>query len=343
MDLPRAGGRRDRGEVGDDELSDPELQLLAAIAADGDDVHARRVLADLWLEGDDPVRGEALALSCEGRDASALYAAHGERWLAPARDAGFTRARFERGFVDIPLVTDRPTRALLRLCPRLYRVLGLPDAGGMVVVDHMLDAALVTDPARRVAVEIPLPYVVATGMPEPARFDHPNVARFVEAVELPAHVSAQVCIAWRWTGEPLVLGRRYGVEETATIARQVAAALAHVHARGAIHGEIRPDHVRVDRGVVTVHGFSKVLGRHAVARGYLRPRERAFCAPEQLDGGVVTSAVDLFALGAIVLAMLGDGARGSITALANRCVVRKPAERPTAEAVLRAIEQACGS
>jgi hypothetical protein len=343
VDLPRPGRRRHRREVGDDELTDPELQLLAAIAADRDDRHARRVLADLWLEGDDPVRGEALALDCDGRDASALHAAHGARWLQPAREAGYARAELTRGFVDIPLVTDRPSRELLRLCPRLYRVHALPEAGGLVVVDRVLEAALVTDPAQRFAVEIPLPYLADAGVRAPPRFDHPNVVRFVEAVELPAHVSAAPCTAWRWAGEPLALGRRYGAETTAAIARQVAAALAHVHACGAFHGELRPDHVLVDGDVATVRGFSRVAGHHAVARGYLRPRERAFCAPEQLAFGGVTSAVDVYALGAIMLAMLGDGVGGSITALANRCVARKPAERPTAAAVVEAIERAYGS
>jgi hypothetical protein len=109
-----------------DGLDEVERALLDAIARGDHD--ARRVLADHWLDGADPARGELVQLQCSGVAADLLIAAHGARWRRDAIAAGFAAPAlpFDRGFAPSLVVT--PDEALggsadtFRLSPRHYVV-----------------------------------------------------------------------------------------------------------------------------------------------------------------------------------------------------------------------------
>jgi serine/threonine protein kinase len=99
----------------------------------------------------------------------------------------------------------------------------------------------------------------------------------------------------RWTTPDL--------PELCRVMASVCRALAHVHERGWVHGDLRPRHVLVDeRDRPVVISF----GRAVRAGGTFtrEPAGHAYAAPERIDGGVATPRADVFGVGATLAAVL---------------------------------------
>ncbi len=153
------------------------------------------------------------------------------------------------------------------------------------------------------------------------------------------------------------------------IAEDVAAALAHIHAHGLIHHDVKPENVIVgDSGHATLLdlGLSAARGARGAARGTL-----AYLAPEAL-AGASDPRLDLYALGvtlvesatgrrlfpgdrveAVVRAILAPRREplpgwlpAPMTALLDRLLAQTPGARPASAAAtlgeLAAVREACG-
>src|SRR5690606_13556522 len=98
--------------------------------------------------------------------------------------------------------------------------------------------------------------------------------------------------------------------ETGKLARQLARALASLHARGQVHGMLACESVFVGpRGPAAFqHGFAPLCARAELVR-----RTRAFhlacLAPEVAAGGAFTPAADVYAWGAAIAQFI-TGRRG---------------------------------
>ncbi len=159
-----------------------------------------------------------------------------------------------------------------------------------------------------------------------ARLVHPNIARLLDA-----GVTAD--------GQPylvleLVAGERIDqhcnalqldVEQRLKLFGDVLAAVAHAHSHLVIHRDIKPNNIFVTPdGTVKLldFGIAKLIGDEAEAssitvdgRSVLTPE---YAAPEQLQGGPVTTATDVYALGVLLYRLLtGRHPTGADTATAS--------------------------
>ena len=159
-----------------------------------------------------------------------------------------------------------------------------------------------------------------------ARVVHPNIARLLDA-----GVTAD--------GQPylvleLVAGERIDrhcdalqldVERRLALFGNVLAAVAHAHSHLVIHRDIKPSNILVAAdGTVKLldFGIAKLIGDEAEAssitldgRSVLTPE---YAAPEQLQGGPITTATDVYALGVLLYRLLtGRHPTGGDTATAS--------------------------
>jgi DNA-binding NtrC family response regulator len=155
-----------------------------------------------------------------------------------------------------------------------------------------------------------------------------------------------------WLADPRSRERRL-----ASVIAELAETLARLHEGGFVHGDLKPDHVRVDRdGRARLLDFGAALV--LADTGFARPRavSAAWAAPEILAGGDYDRRADLFSLGATIWTAVTHGAprpnrgadglartlrahapwiRPSIAEVIAALVAEHPADRPaSAEALL---------
>ena len=139
----------------------------------------------------------------------------------------------------------------------------------------------------------------------------------------------------------------FPVGEATRVAAEIAAALAHAHAAGVIHRDVKPANVLLDgndgRARLADFGIARVehdqeaevtAEHHAL--GTLR-----YMAPEQLAGGPTDARTDLYALGLLIAEMVPDlgSAPAWLGDLVGRLRAPDPADRPSSAAdVGRALE-----
>ena len=165
-----------------------------------------------------------------------------------------------------------------------------------------------------------------------------------------------------------------GASDGVRILREVAWALAHAHAQGVVHRDVKPDNILIEaasgRALVTDFGIAAVIG-DGMADGVSGTPE--YMSPEQALGATVDARSDLYGLGATAfyafagrppfegrsaeeilarqvgeppppLASLGIGVPRKLASLVDQCLAKDAASRPAsaealAEAIGRTIDQ----
>ena len=199
---------------------------------------------------------------------------------------------------------------------RVERELG---RGGMGIVYEATDLRL----GRRVALKVIRPDLGDTGGNEAALHQLAREAQLAAAVSHPNLVTiytfereggqaliAMELLAGQNLGERLRSGWRPGHAEAGWLLGEIAAGVAAAHAAGIVHLDLKPANV-----MVLPDGRVKVLD-FGIARSVRQRSERAgpkvgtpaYMAPEQLRGGPVSPAADVWAIGAIGVTLL-TGAR----------------------------------
>ncbi|MCO5169777.1 MAG: hypothetical protein M9894_25855 [Planctomycetes bacterium] len=177
-----------------------------------------------------------------------------------------------------------------------------------------------------------------------AQLDHPAIPRVHDAL--------------RWDGRPAfttdavegqAFGAAKGTEEPALLRAflDVAAAVAHAHERGIVHGALAPARVVLGtygRAWVTGWELARALPggpppalRAAADLEVVRLPRDAVRAPELLEGGAPGVAADVWGLGRIlerVVARAGRGAAPELRAIARKACAREPDARYEAAADL---------
>ncbi len=146
-----------------------------------------------------------------------------------------------------------------------------------------------------------------------ARLTHPNIARLLDAgiseggqpylvLELvEGERIDQHCDAHRLT-----------VEQRLDMFAQVVDAVAHAHSHLAIHRDIKPTNILVDRDArvkLLDFGIAKLIEDEAqtatqITREGARAMTPEYAAPEQLRGDPITTATDVYALGVLLYQLL---------------------------------------
>ena len=161
-----------------------------------------------------------------------------------------------------------------------------------------------------------------------ATLDHPGIARLydggVSADGCPymvmEYVEGENLIAWCAT-------RKAPLQERLDLFLQVCAAVAYAHSHLIVHRDLKPANIFVTpaaRVKLLDFGIAKLLQVEklgdATRTAHVSP---AYAAPEQLTGGVVTTATDVYGLGVTLYQLLCDSLPWQIADLPLAIAVRR--------------------
>jgi eukaryotic-like serine/threonine-protein kinase len=273
--------------------------------------------------------------------------------------------------------------ALQELLVGRYSIVRELGRGGMGIVALARDVAL----DRPVAIKL-LPPGLAESPLHRARFvreartaaalSHPHIVP-IHAVE--EHAELVFFVMTFVDGETLAERvRRAGPlssAECVRVVQEIAWALAHAHANGVVHRDVKPDNVLIERAsgrvVVTDFGIARTAGSpNASGESEIAGTPR-YMSPEQASGDALDGRSDLYSLGAVAffagtgrppfdapsaagvlvkhavepapsLASARAGLPPRFAAAIDRCLAKNPAERwMSAEELATAIGSAGGS
>ena len=139
-----------------------------------------------------------------------------------------------------------------------------------------------------------------------ARLEHPDIARLLDGG---AHRGRLYAVLELVEGERLDhYLRPLGLDQRLRLFQRICAAVAHAHRHLVVHRDLKPANVLVSadgRPKLLDFGIAKVLGgeqNEPLTTGLRLTPD--YCAPEQLRGGLVTPATDVFALGVMLHQLL---------------------------------------
>jgi hypothetical protein len=267
--------------------------------------------------------------------------------------------------------TDLPGSSLLAGRYRLVERLG---AGGMSVVWRGFDEVL----GRQVAVKV-LPPSTSTDpsfrrrlraeAQAAARLSHPhitNVYDYGEATTVdgePVPYVVMELVDGESLAAVLARSRRLPWPAAVRISSEVSAALAAAHARGIVHRDVTPANVMLTSAGAKVvdFGISALIGENDIDPDGSLLGTPAYLAPERLEGGQVSPATDVYAVGLLIYrTLIGqlpwdvgtttallrahqytepeplphvEGLPPAVEALIARCLEKRPDDRPSSAEV----------
>src|ERR1700722_7811528 len=186
-----------------------------------------------------------------------------------------------------------------------------------------------------------------------ANLEHPNVATLLDGGVTPdgrpflvmEYVEGDPITAWC---DP----RRLSVDARLALFRPVFAPVQYAHKNLVVHGDIKPGNILVTAdGTAKLldFGIAKLLGTGAgddalpLTRGDARPFTPEYASPEQIRGDALSTASDVYSLGAVLFELLAGRRPHVVTSRAlvdiMRAVLEVPVPRPSSVVTADAAEQ----
>jgi len=175
-----------------------------------------------------------------------------------------------------------------------------------------------------------------------AQLDHPSIAKLLDAGTTgdgrPYFVMEEV------EGRPIdeyCDARRLGIEARLRLFRTVCEAVSFAHRNLVVHRDIKPGNILVtEEGEAKLldFGIAKLLGEagsgeHEVSLAGVRVLTPEYASPEQIAGGVITTASDVYSLGVLLYVLLTGHrpyrfTKRSVTEVA-RVIAEEEPDRPS--------------
>ena len=231
---------------------------------------------------------------------------------------------------------DEPTVARdARLIAGRYELGEHLGAGGFGTVYRARDTLLQRDVAIKLSTSATTPERRERFLREAratARLHHPNAVTIFDAGDDPAGLFLVLELVSGAALSQVAAAGPMPPERVAHIIKQVAQALQAAHDLGIVHRDIKPANILTldgDRVKVADFGVARLEGDAQLTVAGVAVGTPGYMAPEQLEGGRVTPATDLFALGVLAYQLLTGN-------LPFRGLARGRWERPDGEVVAQA-------
>jgi serine/threonine-protein kinase len=203
--------------------------------------------------------------------------------------------------------------------------------GGMGVVYEAEDSEL----RRRVAIKVLASELASEGAVERMRAEARIIARLEHPGIVPLHDAGLLPDGRLWYAMKLVRGHRLDEWNASTsdllrVFLRICEAVAFAHANGIVHCDLKPENVMLgDFGEVLVMDWG--VARESGARDAQIAGTPGFMAPEQERGDPVDASADIFALGALLRAILPSTLPRALAAIcANAAAPAKSGRYATA-------------
>jgi serine/threonine protein kinase len=141
-----------------------------------------------------------------------------------------------------------------------------------------------------------------------AGLSHPNICRVYDL----GKADAQAYIVFEYLAggtleDRLRPGEPLRDDETARIAAELAAALAHAHERGILHRDVKPSNILFDdegNAKLADFGIARILDASTLTEAGTMLGTAAYISPEQARTETATAATDVYAAGVILYRLL---------------------------------------
>ena len=166
-----------------------------------------------------------------------------------------------------------------------------------------------------------------------ARLSHPNIVQVFDAWEDGRPFLVMEYVDGETVAGRLSRGSGFSDDEVLALAADLSAGLAHAHALGIVHRDVKPHNVLIGPDGVsklTDFGIARALEDQCLTEIGTVLGTARFMAPEQAAGAPVGPPADVFALGAVLRHVAGDSLPPGLEPLVEAALATEPADRPTA-------------
>jgi tRNA A-37 threonylcarbamoyl transferase component Bud32 len=166
-----------------------------------------------------------------------------------------------------------------------------------------------------------------------ARLCHPNIVQVFDAGEDGRPFLVMEYVDGETVADRLSRGSGFSDDEVRTLATDLSAGLAHAHAMGIVHRDVKPHNVLLGPDGVaklTDFGIARAREDHGLTEIGTVLGTPQFMAPEQAAGVPAGPPADVFGLGAVLRHVAGDSLPDGLRQLVEAAQAPDPADRPSA-------------